>query len=113
MIKWLDIELQLATLQILLDAELKRGEDVEKIDVSHMHEVHREGYLKYRREIAANDGLVTAKIIDELLNVGEFELERAIAFLTDKQFIEVFDRGLLISPEGKRFIIDELNKPRD
>ena len=113
MVKWLDIELQLATLQVLMDAELKRGKNVDEIDVTAIHEEHRDANRKYYRDVAANDGFVTPKQIADIFSINESELEKTIEYLESNRLILASEKGLIITTKGNKFLFDELNKNRD
>ncbi len=110
MVKWLDIELQLATLQILLDAESLRGKSLDEIDYSWIHKINRETAKAHHREVAANDGFVTENLIAKVFSIDASELETAIKFLKSNELISVSEKGLLITAKGEQFVRDELNK---
>jgi len=113
MVKWLDLELQLAMLQILLDAEQRQLERPDEIDLSNVHENRREQTRQYYFELSANSGFVTQKQIESILQLEEGLLVETIQFLKTNSLILVSIQGFKITPAGTQFIIDELNKVRD
>lgn len=113
MVKWLEIELQLAILQVLVDVEIRRGKNVDEIDVSPVHQDKRDAWRKYYSDVAANDGFVTVKQVANIFEINESELESAIEYLESNKLIVVSEKGLMITTKGNKFLFEELNKHRD
>lgn len=112
MFAWEEWELQLAILQILLQAKLKQGEAAASADFSKTPPAQKPALRAYYEEIGKGKAFIKLETMANILQLKTDDFADAIKFLTTNELIESFKAGYKITDKGSKFIIDELNRPR-
>lgn len=109
MVTWEEIELQLAILQILLEAKMKQlqlsDEALSKTPAQHRHALRW-----YYASVGATDAVCSAATMAEVLRLKTETVESPLKALETKGFVVASDSDYKITAAGSQFIIDELDR---